>query len=91
LIRFGRYWRNSPRAGSPFGWRRTNSSTPVSSFLVEPQTAHVKGRDGIEASANVTFVWTIRDGAIERVVMYQDRKDALEAVGLSEQDAHADS
>jgi ketosteroid isomerase-like protein len=60
-------------------------------LVVEPQTARVKGRDGIEASATVTFVWTIRDRAIERVVMYQDRKDALEAVGLSEQDAHIDS
>jgi hypothetical protein len=33
-------------------------------------------------------MWTIRDGAIERVVMYQERQDALAAVGLSEQDAH---
>ena len=33
----------------------------------------------------------IRNGAVERVTMYQERQDALEAVGLSEQDAHADS
>jgi len=36
-------------------------------------------------------VWTVRDGAIKRVVMYQERQDALEALGLSEQDAHAES
>jgi ketosteroid isomerase-like protein len=60
-------------------------------LVVVPSTVHLKGRDGIEVSASATTVWTIRDGAIERVTMYQDRQEALEAVGLSEQDAHADS
>ena len=55
----------------------------VGDLVVEPQTAHLRGRDGIEASATVTFVWTIRDGAIERVSMYQERHDALEAASLS--------
>jgi hypothetical protein len=36
-------------------------------------------------------VWTIRNGAIERISMYQEKEEALEAVELSEQDAHADS
>jgi ketosteroid isomerase-like protein len=62
----------------------------VGDLVVEPWTLHVRGRDGIEASATGTFVWTIRDGAIERQTMYQERQEALEAVGLSEQDAHAD-
>jgi ketosteroid isomerase-like protein len=59
--------------------------------LVVPWTVHVRGRDGIEVVSRPTFVWTIRDGAIERISLYQERQDALEAVGLSEQDAHADS
>jgi ketosteroid isomerase-like protein len=54
-------------------------------------TVCLRGRDRIEATARTTFVSTIRDGAIERVSLYQERQDALEAVGLSEQDAHADS
>ena len=54
-------------------------------------TQHVNGRDGIEVSASPTMVWTIRDGAIERAVMYQEREDALEAVGMAEQNARADS
>jgi hypothetical protein len=54
-------------------------------------TLRVKGRGGIEVASSAAFVWTIRNGAIERVTMYQERQDALEAVGLSEQDAHADS
>ena len=60
-------------------------------LVVVPGTQHVKGRGGIEVVVRATFVWTIRNGAIERMVMYQSRQDALEALGLSEQDAHAGS
>jgi ketosteroid isomerase-like protein len=60
-------------------------------LVIVPVTGHLKGRGGIEVVASTTFVWTIRNGAIERMVMYQSRQDALEAAGLSEQDAHADS
>jgi ketosteroid isomerase-like protein len=60
-------------------------------LVVVPMTGHVRGRDGIEVTASPTIVWTIRDGAIERVSMYQEKEDALESVGLSEQDALADS
>jgi ketosteroid isomerase-like protein len=60
-------------------------------LVVVPGTQHVKGRGGIEVVVRGTFVWTIRNGAIERVTMYQERQDALEDLGLSEHDAHADS
>ena len=60
-------------------------------LVVVPWTLHVKGREGIETVARATFVWTIRDGAIERVTLYQERQDALEDLGLPEQDAHCDS
>jgi ketosteroid isomerase-like protein len=53
-------------------------------------TVCLRGRDRIEATARTTFVSTIRDGAIERVSLYQERQDALEDLGLSEQDAHAE-
>jgi ketosteroid isomerase-like protein len=36
-------------------------------------------------------VWTLRDGKVTNVVSYTDPSEALEAVGLSEQDAHADA
>jgi hypothetical protein len=54
-------------------------------------TMHGRGREGVEVAASPTYVCTIRDGAIQRVVMYQEREDAIEAMGLSEQDVHADS
>jgi ketosteroid isomerase-like protein len=58
---------------------------------VVPWAMHGRGRDGIELVARFTFVFTIRNGAIERITLYQEREEALEAVGLSAQDAHADS
>ena len=50
-----------------------------------------RGRDGIEMTVRPSAVWTIRDGRIVHGCFYQEWPEALEAVGLSEQDAHADS
>jgi ketosteroid isomerase-like protein len=60
-------------------------------LVVVPWALHGRGRDGIELVARFTFVFTIRNGAIERITLYQEREEALEAVGLSEQDAHAEA
>jgi hypothetical protein len=38
-----------------------------------------------------TNVYDFAGGKIKRVRIFRDRQEALEAVGLSEQDAHADS
>jgi hypothetical protein len=54
-------------------------------------TIYYGGRGGIGTTASIKQVWTIRDGACECLVMYQERQDALEAAGLSEQDPPADS
>jgi ketosteroid isomerase-like protein len=60
-------------------------------LVVVPWAMHGRGRDGIELVARATCVFTIRNGAIERITLYQEREEALEAVGLSEQDVRADS
>ena len=39
----------------------------------------------------MTVVQTVRDGGIFYVEFFWDHAKALEALGLSEQDAHADS
>ena len=55
----------------------------------------VSGRgqaSGVEVEAYTWSVWTFRDGKpVEWTYFGDDRASALEAVGLSEQDAHADS
>jgi ketosteroid isomerase-like protein len=52
--------------------------------VVVPVTLHARGREGIEVKARPTGVWTIRDGVVVRVCLYQDLEDALEAAGLRE-------
>ena len=52
--------------------------------VVVPWTMRLTGRDGIEVQARVAWTWTIRDGAVARLCMDQDRAEALEAAGLSE-------
>jgi ketosteroid isomerase-like protein len=53
-------------------------------LVIVPTTTYVRGRDGIEAKARTAIVYTIRDGAIVRMCMYQELQEALEAAGLRE-------
>jgi ketosteroid isomerase-like protein len=47
-------------------------------------TARMTGRGGIEVQAKSATVLTLRDGRMVRWTMYQDRAEALKAVGLGE-------
>ena len=47
-------------------------------------TEHFVGRDGIGVQARNTWTFTIRDGMVVRTCLYQDKKEALEAVGLED-------
>jgi hypothetical protein len=51
---------------------------------VVSNTAHLRGRDGIEVIARSTFVFTVKNAQITRLRMFQERAEALEAAGLSE-------
>jgi ketosteroid isomerase-like protein len=53
-------------------------------FVVVPQTTHATGRDGMELVGHLAMVYEMRGGKIQRISMYQERQDALEAVGFSE-------
>ena len=46
---------------------------------------------GPEADLELTQVNTVRDGKIFAIEYFWDHADALEVLGLSEQDAHSDS
>ena len=52
--------------------------------VVAPSTTHFVGRDGIGVQAQNIWTWTIRDGMIVRSCLYQDKQEALKAVGLEE-------
>jgi ketosteroid isomerase-like protein len=50
--------------------------------VVVPNSAHLKGRDGIELSARSALVFDVRGGLVTRLCLYQTLDEALEAVGL---------
>ena len=56
----------------------------AASEVVFSNTAHMRGREGIEVTARSTFVWTVENGEITRIRMFQEREEALEAAGLRE-------
>jgi ketosteroid isomerase-like protein len=57
---------------------------PHGEYVVVPITSRMTGRDGIELEAKSATVTTLRDGRMVRWTMYQDRAEALKAVGLEE-------
>jgi ketosteroid isomerase-like protein len=60
--------------------------------VIIPQRHWGIGRtSGVSVEIEVTHVYEVRDHMITRVDEYDTLKEALEAGGLSEQDAHADS
>jgi ketosteroid isomerase-like protein len=46
---------------------------------------------GVPVQVTFWFVFSLKDAKVVRFEMFQDRNEALQAVGLSEQDAHADA
>jgi ketosteroid isomerase-like protein len=60
-----------------------NEFIEAGDLVVVPQTTHARGRDGIDLVAHPTLVWMVRNGAIERVCLYQEQQEALDAVGLA--------
>ena len=54
----------------------------VGEHVIVPTTEHYVGRDGIEVQARNIWTVTIRDGMVVRTCLYQDKQEALEALGL---------
>ena len=46
---------------------------------------------GVPVSRNNAILWQLRNGKLLKGQVYLDQREALEAVGLSEQDAHSDT
>ena len=75
----------------------TDASEPISDFIDVGDWVAVRliwrtvGGRGPEANLELTAVFTVRKGKIILLEYFWDHAEALEAVGLSEQDAHAGS
>jgi ketosteroid isomerase-like protein len=53
-------------------------------YVVASNTAHMRGRDGVEVTARSTSVYTVENGQVTRLRLFQERAEALEAAGLRE-------
>jgi ketosteroid isomerase-like protein len=53
-------------------------------LVVVPNSAQIRGRDGIETVARSALVFEVRSGRLARICLYQEMREALEAVGLRE-------
>ena len=67
-----------------WGELETYDITEAGSEVVVPNSTTFRGRQGIEVVARSTFTWRVENGQITRFRMFQERAEALEAVGLSE-------
>ena len=62
------------------------------SSVVVAVRQRAKGREsGVPSEILYFEVWTFRGRSVIRIEQFRERADALKAVGLAEQDAHADS
>jgi ketosteroid isomerase-like protein len=52
--------------------------------VVVPNTAQMRGRDGIETVARSALLFELRNGQIERICLFQETQEALEAAALKE-------
>jgi ketosteroid isomerase-like protein len=52
--------------------------------VVTPITTYSRGRDGIELPARFVWLWSFRNGQVQRITFFQDGGEALEAAGLAE-------
>ena len=89
-----RYFADLRDAGRDFRVTIDRLETVGADRVVGFLRLNMSGRaSGISLGGDIpaTNVWDLADGKIKRVRIFLDRREALEAVGLSEQDAHADS
>jgi ketosteroid isomerase-like protein len=58
--------------------------TEAGSEVVVWNTAHMRGRERIEVSARTALVFTVENGQITCLRLFDEREEALEAVGVRE-------
>ena len=56
----------------------------VGDQVVSRHTTTLRGRDGVEVTAHVQYLWRLRDGLITHVASYREWEEALEAAELRE-------
>ena len=52
-------------------------------LIVVPNSAQIRGREGIETVARSALIFEVRGGRVVRICLFQETRDALEAAGLA--------
>jgi ketosteroid isomerase-like protein len=61
---------------------KTQGFIQAGADVVIPNSAHLRGREGIEVVARSSFVYRVERGQITRLRMFQELADALDAAGF---------
>jgi ketosteroid isomerase-like protein len=86
---FGRFIADIDEAWEGGGSANIREVFPVGDRVVARFDWGGRGRaSGIDLRSSLTAIHTVRDGRIVKIEYFFDHAEALEAVGLSEQDAH---
>ena len=85
-----RYWKEDEAVWDTFVIE-VQQVQPVGDEVIATGMATACGISGVETTRPLAFQFRLRDGRIVRGQSYLDVREALEAAGLSDQDAYADS
>jgi ketosteroid isomerase-like protein len=62
-------------------WAEAHEYVVAGPYVAVHNTAHLRGREGIEVAARSTIVFTFREDKIVAARLYQNHADALAAIG----------
>ena len=79
LKRFGGLWETFEET-----WMEPHTFIPSGPHVVVPYTTHFRGRQGVDVIARATLVFTLSEGKVVSMTLFQTQADAMEVVGLRE-------
>ena len=74
-----------------YSWTHSNLSDAGEHVILDAEIHATGASSGVEVVWNLSQAYTFHEGKVIRWSIFTDHSEALEAMGLSEQDAHANS
>ena len=87
-----RFWNDMLEAWDDFSPQMVEVLECGPERLISVDVVRARGKgSGIEMESRGAMLWTVQQGKIVRAKMFQTKDDALQALGLSEQDSRGGS